>query len=101
MFSKPTIKKLLGQFTLVKLYTDKVPAKYEPTTSAEENRNLQNDSFGGDLLPFYVILKPTPLENNPYQVLGRRAGKITDVDDFAEFLKENNKKLPGNELATR
>jgi hypothetical protein len=71
----------------VQLYTDKVPAYYQPTTSAEENRKLLNDKFGTAQLPTYVILKP--LGNGEYQEISRyEEGKINNVEAFLEFLRK-------------
>ena len=86
MFSKPSIKSLLNQYTLVQLYTDAIPPRFKPTTSADENRALLNDQFGTAQLPFYVILQP--LKNGEYKELARyEEGKINDEAGFAQFLK--------------
>jgi hypothetical protein len=87
VFSQPSIKDLLNRYTLVQLYTDAVPAKYQPTTSAEENRQLQNEKFGTAQLPLYVILKPVGA--GQYQEVRRyEEGKINNVNAFAQFLRE-------------
>lgn len=87
MFSKPSIKELLHHYTLVQLYTDAVPAKYQPTTSAEENRRLLNEKFGTAQLPLYVILKP--LGEGQYKEISRyEEGKINNVAAFTQFLRE-------------
>jgi hypothetical protein len=80
------VKELFSKYTLVQLYTDKVPAYYQPTTSAEENRKLLNDRFGTAQLPTYVILKP--LGKGEYQEISRyEEGKINNVEAFLEFLR--------------
>jgi hypothetical protein len=82
------IKDLLTRYTLVQLYTDRVPPQYEPTTSADENRARLIHSFGTAQLPLYVILKP--LENGKYEEVDRYIeGKINDVPAFAEFLRKH------------
>jgi hypothetical protein len=87
VFSKPSIKELLGQYTLVQLYTDAVPPHFQPTTSADENRQLLNDVFGTAQLPTYVILKP--LGESKYKEVGRYdEGKINNVPAFAQFLQK-------------
>ena len=86
MFSRPFIKDLLSRYTLVQLYTDRVPPQFEPTTSAEENRTFLSEKFGTAQLPLYVIVKP--LENGKYEEIGRYdEGKINNVSAFAQFLR--------------
>jgi hypothetical protein len=85
VFPLPKIKDLLNQYTLVQLYTDAVPPKYQPTTSALENRQLLHERFGTAQLPTYVILRP--MDNGEYQEVSRYPeGKINNVEAFAEFL---------------
>ncbi len=87
MFSKPSIKQLLSQYELVQLYTDRVPPQFQPTTSAAENRELQNQRFGTAQLPLYVILKPTG--RGGFQEVARyEEGKINDVPAFMQFLEK-------------
>ena len=86
MFSKPRFKNLLGQYTLVQLYTDKVPPTYGKTTTAEENKQFQQEHFGTLQLPLYVILKP--LGGGKFEEVNRYVeGKINDEDAFAKFLE--------------
>src|SRR5689334_8271812 len=86
MFSKPLIKDLLSRYTLVQLYTDRVPPQFEPTTSADENRRFQAEKFGTAQLPLYVIVKP--LQAGQYTETGRYdEGKINNISAFAEFLR--------------
>lgn len=88
MFSRPLIKDLLSRYTLVQLYTDRVPPQFEPTTSAEENRKLLTEKFGTAQLPLYVIIKP--LGDGQYAELGRYdEGKINNVSAFEHFLREH------------
>ncbi len=98
MFSKPSIKELLKQYTLVQLYTDVVPARYQPTTSAEENRQLQNEKFGTAQLPLYVILKP--VGEGQYKEISRyEEGKINNVAAFVQFLRDPLESSGGARLA--
>jgi hypothetical protein len=70
----------------VQLYTDAVPAYYQPTTTAEENRRLLNERFGTATLPTYAIIKP--LADGKFDVISiNEAGKINDVGAFADFLR--------------
>lgn len=86
MFSIPTIKGLMNKYTLVQLYTDRVPAHYDTTTSAAENLNLLRKQFGTAQLPTYIILKP--LGGDAFQELSRYdEGKINNVQAFAAFLE--------------
>jgi hypothetical protein len=83
----PPVKSLLTQYSLVQLYTDKVPPQYQPTTSADENRRLLNERFGTAQLPLYVILKPEG--NGKYAEVARyEEGKINNVGAFLEFLRK-------------
>jgi hypothetical protein len=92
VFSKLAIKDLMNQYTLVQLYTDVVPAYFEPTTSAAENLKLLHTRFGTAQLPTYVILKPRG--NGQYEEVSRYdEGKINNVAGFADFLQ---KSLLGN-----
>jgi len=86
VFSQPVIEQLLNQYTLVELYTDVVPPRYQPSTSADENRSFLNEKFGTAQLPLYVILKP--LGDGRYEEIGRYdEGKINNSAAFAEFLR--------------
>ena len=85
MFSRLDIRELLNQYTLLQLYTDKVPPRFEPTTSAEENREFQFTAFGDRQLPLYVVLEP--LGNGKFKEVARyNEGKINNVAAFTEFL---------------
>jgi hypothetical protein len=87
VFSKPIVKNLLSQYALVQLYTDVVPARYQPTTTAEENKEFKIKQFGDAQLPLYVILRPQG--NGEFQVVDKYLeGKINDVDGFVGFLKK-------------
>jgi hypothetical protein len=94
VFSTPSIKELLSRYTLIQLYTDRVPVQYEPTTSADENRTFLNDKFGTAQLPLYVILRPLP--DGRYEEVDRYIeGKINNVSAFAGFLRKH---LPPGEV---
>lgn len=95
MFSQPAIEQLLNQYSLVELYTDVVPPRHQPTTSADENRRFLSDTFGTAQLPLYVILKP--LGDGKYEEVGRYdEGKINHNSAFAEFLRKHSP--PRNEM---
>ena len=87
MFSKPEIKALLDQYVVVDLYTDKVPPFVQrPATTVDENKRLQDERFGDERLPLYVILKP---DGKDGQEIGRyEEGKINKVEAFADFLRQ-------------
>jgi len=93
VFPQPAVSDLLRKYTLVKLYTDEVPAHYYATAPARELRNaeaqanqgFQESRFGNLQLPLYVVLDP--------QADGRVVvrgvydeGKINAVPRFVEFL---------------
>jgi thiol:disulfide interchange protein DsbD len=101
VFPKPEIKKLLGRYSLVQLYTDKVPNKYysqeertrfgnstaRQRADAAENLQFQRREFDTEQLPLYVILRP--LADGKYEVRARYdEGKINDESAFARFLSQ-------------
>src|SRR5262249_41814115 len=101
VFPKSEIKKLLRQYSLVQLFTDKVPDKYysaaeqaefgSSTTrqraDAADNLRFQRQRFDTEKLPLYVILKP--LADGKFQVVDRYdEGKINDEGAFARFLSQ-------------
>src|SRR5262249_17295729 len=101
VFPKPRIKELLAQYSLVQLYTDKVPTKYysqeqqsrfgfdtsQQRADAAENLKFQHDQFNSVQRPLYVILKPLP--GAKFELLARYdEGKINDESAFARFLSE-------------
>ena len=86
MFSKPEIKGLLDQYVVVELYTDKIPPfVMRPATTVAENKQLQDERFGDERLPLYVILKPDGKDGK--EVARYEEGKINKIDAFAEFLR--------------
>lgn len=99
VFSRGPIKELFQKYRLVQLYTDKVPDRFYPTdvratlqgtarqrADAELNRWFQEQAFGDIALPMYVILEPHA--NGAITVVDKFEGKINDVGEFAEFLKD-------------
>jgi hypothetical protein len=88
VFSRPFIKDFLSRYTLVQLYTDRVPPQYEPTTTAEQNRTFLSEKFGTAQLPLYVIVRPQ--EDGSFAEIDRYdEGKINHIDSFAEFLRKH------------
>jgi thiol:disulfide interchange protein DsbD len=100
VFPRPEIKDLLKQYSLVQLYTDKVPDKYYPPEErarfgnstarqredAAANLNFQREKFDTEQLPLYVILKP--LADGSFKEVARYAeGKINSEVAFANFLR--------------
>jgi thiol:disulfide interchange protein DsbD len=93
VFPKPEVQSLLKKYTLVQLYTDKVPNDFFRTPPslgdaiAEGRINLkfQNDAFSSQQLPLYVILEPTATGARTVAVYDE--GKINNVPAFVEFLK--------------
>lgn len=91
-FSRPQIRDLFQQFSLVKIYTDQIPPQYQPSLSPEENTKFQIDRFGDAQLPLYVIVEPTV--NGDFKEVARYdEALISDEARFAEFLR---KALPSN-----
>jgi hypothetical protein len=95
---KPEVQELFKQYGLVQMYTDTVPAVFydaDPGTQrrdldADANQKFENDAFGTEQLPLYVILKPEP--NGKVTVVGvYDEGKINNEPAFVEFLKNGLK----------
>jgi thiol:disulfide interchange protein DsbD len=98
VFVKPEVQELFKQYGLVQMYTDTVPAVFydaDPGTQrrdldADANQKFENDAFGTEQLPLYVILKPEP--NGKVTVVGvYDEGKINNEPAFVEFLKNGLK----------
>ena len=93
VFPQPAVTDLLRQYTLVKLYTDEVPANYYATAPTKELRNAEADAnkafqdsrFGTLQLPLYVVLDPQA--DGRVTVRGvYDEGKINALPRFIEFL---------------
>ncbi len=101
MFSRPNVKQLFEKYTLVRLYTDIVPAAYyapeahegltrkKQQTDAKANQTFQVEQFGDARLPLYVILEPTGNNGEFREVARYDEGKINSVEAFADFLRKN------------
>src|SRR5262249_21613726 len=101
IFTKGDIKKLFQPYSLVQMYTDKVPDKYyaaglrarfgnsteRQINDALVNLAFQRDTFGTEQLPLYVILKPLP-DGGIEEVARYDEGKINSETAFAEFLRK-------------
>ncbi|MCS7015746.1 MAG: hypothetical protein RMJ19_09635 [Gemmatales bacterium] len=85
MFSLPEVQKRLHQYVQVYLYTDVVPAVFQPSTPPEWNRDFQWQAFGDAQLPLYVILEPVS-ERQARLIAVYNEGKINDVAGFLRFL---------------
>ena len=101
VFPKPTVRDLMKQYSLVQLYTDKVPNRYytaeelaafgnstdRQRKDADANLAFQRKEFDTEQLPLYVILEPLP--DGSYRKVARYdEGKINDVAAFVQFLKQ-------------
>jgi thiol:disulfide interchange protein len=100
VFSRPDVKDLFAKFQLVQLFTDKVPDKYYPAAvragfkgtarqqaDANLNRWFEEQAFGSQQLPLYVVLEPQQ-EDKIHSVGVYDEGKINNVDEFMRFLKK-------------
>jgi thiol:disulfide interchange protein DsbD len=101
VFPRPTIQDLFRQYTLVQLYTDKVPNRLYPAeeqaqlgsstakqrADAQRNLEFQREMFNDERLPLYVILKPL-VGGKWEQVAVYRESLINDIPGFAQFLKQ-------------
>jgi thiol:disulfide interchange protein DsbD len=91
----PLVKDTLKKYTLVQMYTDWVPEQFYTVPPSQDDRQaeaklanlwFQNEAFGTEQLPLYVIFEPRP--NGKTRVVGvYREGKINHVDQFTEFVK--------------
>jgi thiol:disulfide interchange protein len=93
VFPQRRVTELLKKFSLVKLYTDEVPAQYynpkpdisQRTAEGRANTEFQSTRFGTEQLPLYVILDPQA--DGQVKVVGvYDEGKINNVERFVEFL---------------
>lgn len=99
VFSRSEVKDLFKQFKLVQLYTDKVPDSHYPAkirstlkgtarqrADADVNRWFEDQAFGSQQLPLYVLLEPKPDGSVAVKQVYAE-GKINNVGAFVEFLK--------------
>jgi thiol:disulfide interchange protein len=101
VFTQPTVKDLLKQYTLVQLYTDVVPRWLYPPAErqalgsgtgrqradARKNLDFQRQEFNTEQLPLYVILEP--LADGKYREVARyEEGKISSEEAFIRFLQQ-------------
>ncbi|MCS7167367.1 MAG: hypothetical protein RMI91_07190 [Gemmatales bacterium] len=85
MFSLPEVQKRLHQYVQVYLFTDIVPAVFQPSPPPEWNRDFQWQAFGDAQLPLYVVLEP--VNERQARLVGiYNEGKINDVAAFLRFL---------------
>jgi thiol:disulfide interchange protein len=98
VFPHPEVNELLRQYQLVQLYTDTIPPQFYESdpgldrrnADAKQNFRLENDGFGEEQLPLYVILKPEP--GGKITVVGvYNEGKINNEQAFVEFLRNGLK----------
>jgi thiol:disulfide interchange protein len=100
VFTLASVKDALRHYSLVQLYTDKVPQKYyrpeqradagnEPnraTTDALANYKFQESRFKTVELPLYVILEPQA-DGRFREVSRYDEGRISDPEAFLRFLR--------------
>lgn len=90
MFSKPEVEKLLNQYTVLQMYTDVIPAKYQPTSwTPERNRDFQFRHFRDVRLPLYAIIEPADNRRGFRKIAVYPEGKINDEAGFQEFLQRH------------
>jgi hypothetical protein len=87
VFSQPAVKEKLGQYVLVRLYTDKVRAGFEQTMTPEQVRAFQQEHFQSAQLPLYAVLRP---KGDSFEVVGApyAEGKINSPEAFVQFLRK-------------
>jgi hypothetical protein len=96
VFPRPAVQDGLKDYVRVRLYTDTVPDRRLSAAEAAQ-RAARNDRWRDVIAdptnPTYIIFDPD--RNEPFtkddllngKVVGKRNGKIRDVDDFVAFLK--------------
>jgi thiol:disulfide interchange protein DsbD len=97
IFPKPEVSRELAQYVRVRLFTDSVPdEKLQAEGQAERNAKWQS-ALGDITNPFYVIFMPN--KEKPFDekgnlngtVLATESGKIFNVNEFVQFLKNSKK----------
>jgi len=97
VFSRDDVIELIQQYKLVQLYTDEVPAYFYSVdvdldrvkADGRTNYHFQKDrAFGNVELPLYAVLSVQG-DNKLRIEASYTRGRITDVDEFARFLKDN------------
>jgi thiol:disulfide interchange protein len=95
VFPMKEIDKLLRTYELASMYTDRIPPEFYVTPpsyrdtrrEATTNKEFQNNAFGTEQLPLYVILEPLP--GKAVRVVDvYPEGKINDREAFLQFLKK-------------
>jgi thiol:disulfide interchange protein DsbD len=99
VFTRPEVRELFKKYKLVQLYTDKVPDDHYPAkirstfkgtarqrADADVNRWFEDQAFGSQQLPLYVLLEPKPDGSITVKKVYDE-GKINNVGAFVEFLK--------------
>jgi len=102
VFPRPEIHLLLKKYLRVQMYADTIPpesyeaapGKKKRDSDAEANLNLQQEIFGNEQLPYYVILRPVPgPKGGPVEIVGvYEEGKINNIERFKQFLQNGLKK---------
>ena len=75
MFTKPEVKRELGNYVLVRLYTDGEGEPYE------DFQKMQEERFSTVALPFYAVITPTGEKIKTFPGLTR------NEDEFTQFLQ--------------
>jgi thiol:disulfide interchange protein len=89
MFSKPEVSRELGNYVLVRLYTDGEGKPYE------DFQKMQEEKFSTVALPFYAVIKPTGEKIKTFPGLTR------DETEFLSFLKTGQEKFVAVNKSTR
>lgn len=75
MFTRPEVASLLGEMTLVELYTDGVDE------ASERHQALQVERFRSSSIPFYALIRPNGTTAATF------SGQTRDTDEFLQFLE--------------
>ena len=95
VFTKPDVRDLFRQYTLVQMYTDDVPVEFyanpperlDRKLEAAANLEFQKAVFGTEQLPLYAVLAPQA-DGSVKVAAVYEEGKINDAAAFVEFLRK-------------
>jgi thiol:disulfide interchange protein DsbD len=96
VFPRPEITSLMHKYKLVELYTDVVPAEFysgpvdleRVKADGRTNYDFEDKAFKNVELPLYAIIALEP--GNRLRIVDTYGGRITNVEEFASFLRDNS-----------
>ncbi len=93
-FPDATVKSALDGYILLMVYIDRVPDQFyrrkpeweDARKDGEDNQKFQVKHFQDLVIPLYAVVQPKSEED--FEIIGRYAGRIVDVDTFVRFLRD-------------